>query len=86
LRIEAPQAFRTGQEDGDVNSEHRRVDGARLPWSIHIAANSPAVVRNVVARGHSDSIGCRIVVDGQVNAERISNEVNAFTYCRVNGA
>jgi hypothetical protein len=58
LRIEAPQAFGTGQGDGV----------------------------NVVAQGDSDSIGCRILVDGQVKAERISNEVNAFTYCRVNGA
>jgi hypothetical protein len=58
----------------------------RLPWSIQITANSPAVVGNVVAQGDSDSIGCRIVIDGQVKAERISNEVNAFTYCRVKGA
>jgi hypothetical protein len=70
----------------DVNSDPRRVDGARLPWSIPITANSPAVVGNVVAQGDSDSIGCRILVDGQVKAERISNEVSAFTYCRVKGA
>jgi MmpS family membrane protein len=70
----------------DVNSDPRRVDGARLPWSVQITANSPAVVGNVVAQGDSDSIGCRIVVNGQVKAERISNEVNAFTYCRGKGA
>jgi Mycobacterium membrane protein len=70
----------------DVNSDPQRVDGARLPWSIKITANSPAVVGNVVAQGDSDSIGCRILVDGQVKSERISNEVNAFTYCRVKGA
>ena len=68
-----------------LNSGHRRVDGARLPWSVHNAVNNPAVVGNVVAQGGSDSIGCRIVADGQVKAERISNEVNAFTYCRVDG-
>jgi hypothetical protein len=70
----------------DVNSDPRRVDGARLPWSIKLTASRPAVVGNVVAQGDSTSIGCRIVVDGQVKAERISNEVNAFTYCRVKGA
>ena len=70
----------------DVNSDPQRVDKARLPWSVQITANSPAVVGNVVAQGDSDSIGCRILVDGQVKAERISNEVNAFTYCRVKGA
>lgn len=70
----------------DVNSDPQRVDGARLPWAIKITTNSPSVVSNVVAQGDSNFIGCRIVVDGHVKAERISNEVNAFTYCRVKGA
>jgi hypothetical protein len=70
----------------DVNADPRRVDKARLPWTIKITTNSPTVVGNVVAQGDSNSIGCRIVVDGHVKAERISNEVNAFTYCRVKGA
>ncbi len=70
----------------DVNSDPQRVDGARLPWTIKITTDSPAVVGNVVAQGDSNSIGCLIVVDGHVKAERISNEVSAFTYCRVKGA
>ena len=70
----------------DVNSDPQRVDGARLPWTIKITTNSPAVVGNVVAQGDSNSIGCRIVVDGHVKAERISNEVNAFAYWLVKGA
>jgi Mycobacterium membrane protein len=39
-----------------------------------------------VAQGNSDSIGCRIVVDGVVKAEKVSNEVNAFTFCLVKSA
>jgi Mycobacterium membrane protein len=39
-----------------------------------------------VARGNSDSIGCRILVDDVVKAERISNEVNAYTFCLVKSA
>jgi hypothetical protein len=70
----------------DVNSDPRRVEGARLPWSLQITANAPAVMGNVVAQGDSDSIGCRIVVNGQVRVERISNEVNAYTHCLVKGA
>ena len=70
----------------DVNSEPQQVDGARLPWSLKITTNSSAVVGSIVAQGDSDSIGCRIVVDGEVKAERISNEVNAFTHCLVKGA
>jgi Mycobacterium membrane protein len=70
----------------DVNSDPRRVDRARLPWSTQIIVTSAAVLGSVVAQGDSNSIGCRILVDGLVKAERISHEVNAFTYCRVKGA
>jgi hypothetical protein len=70
----------------DVNSQPQQVDGASLPWSLKITTTSPSVVGSVVAQGDSDSIGCRIVVNGEVKAERISNEVNAFTHCLVTGA
>jgi Mycobacterium membrane protein len=53
---------------------------------LQLTANAPAVMGNVVAQGDSNSIGCRIVVNGQVKAERISNEVNAYTHCLVKGA
>jgi hypothetical protein len=69
----------------DVNSEPQQVDGARLPWSLTITTTSPAVVGSIVAQGDSDSIGCRIVVDGQLKAERISNELNAYTHCLAKG-
>ncbi|NLP98586.1 hypothetical protein HGO75_22890, partial [Mycobacterium tuberculosis] len=48
--------------------------------------NDAAVMGNIVAQGNSDSIGCRITVDGKVRAERVSNEVNAYTYCLVKSA
>lgn len=70
----------------DVNSEPQRVDGAVLPWSLHITTNDAAVMGNIVAQGNSDSIGCRITVDAKVRAERVSNEVNAYTYCLVKSA
>ena len=70
----------------DVNSQPQQVDRASLPWSLKITTASPSVVGSVVAQGDSDSIGCRIVVDGEVKAERISNEVNAYTHCLVKGA
>jgi hypothetical protein len=43
-------------------------------------------VGNIVAQGDSDSIGCRIVVDGVVKAARISHKVNAFTFCLLKAA
>lgn len=39
-----------------------------------------------MAQGNSNSIGCRIIVDGEVKAERISNEVNAYTFCLLKAA
>jgi Mycobacterium membrane protein len=65
----------------DVKADPRRVNGARLPWSAEFASTEAAAVGSVVAQGDSDSIGCRILVDGEVKAEQISNEVNAFTSC-----
>jgi hypothetical protein len=70
----------------DVNADPKRVDGAPLPWSLHITTTKAAVMGNLVAQGDSDSIGCRILVDDVVKAERISHEVNAFTFCVVKAA
>ena len=36
------------------------------PWSYHVTTIEPAVFANVVAHRDSDSIGCRIIVDGVV--------------------
>jgi len=65
----------------DVNGDPQRLDGARLPWSLQFEFTQAAVVGSVVAQGDSESIGCRIVVDGEVKAEKITHEVSAFTFC-----
>ncbi len=65
----------------DVNAAPQRVDDATLPWSYTITTTQPAVFANVVAQGNSDSIGCRITVNGEVKAERTVHEVNAYTFC-----
>ena len=70
----------------DVNSEPQRVQGAVLPWQLEIVTTLPAVVGSIMAQGDSNSIGCRIIVDGEVKAERISNEVNAYTFCLLKAA
>lgn len=70
----------------DVNIQPQQVGGARLPWSLTITTTSPAVIGKIVAQGDSNSIGCRIAVDGEVKAENISHAVNAFTHCLVRGA
>jgi hypothetical protein len=65
----------------DVNAQPQCVDDTTLPWSYQITTTQPAVFANVVAQGDSDSIGCRIIVDGVVKDERSVNNVNAYTYC-----
>jgi Mycobacterium membrane protein len=70
----------------DVNADPQRVEGAVLPWSLHITTDKAAMMGNLVAQGNSDSIGCRIMVDDEVKAERVSNQTDAYTFCVVKSA
>jgi nitrate reductase NapE component len=65
----------------DVNAQPQHVDGATLPWSYDTTTTEPAVFINVMAQGNSDSIGCRISIDGVVKDERTVNTMNAYAYC-----
>jgi nitrate reductase NapE component len=70
----------------DVDADPKRVDGARLPWTLNLTTTSPAVMGNIVAQGNSDWIQCRILVDGVQKSIKRVPEVNAFTYCVLKGA
>jgi Mycobacterium membrane protein len=70
----------------DVNGDPQLVQQANLPWSLKFATTQAAVVANIVAQGDSDSIGCRIVVDDVVKAERITHGVSALTFCLLKAA
>ena len=70
----------------DVNGDPKRVDGAHLPWSLKLETKAASVLGNLVAQGNSDSLGCRITVDGEVKDERVVNTVNAYTFCLVKSA
>ena len=65
----------------DVNAQPQHADDVPLPWSYDITTTEPAVFVNVVAQGNSDSIGCRISIDGVVKDERTVNTMNAYAYC-----
>ena len=67
----------------DVNADPRRVDGARLPWSVEFASTEATAVGSVAAQGDADSLGCRILVDGVVKAQKITHEASAFTSCKL---
>jgi hypothetical protein len=70
----------------DANGDPQHVDDAPLPWSYDISTTLPAIVGNILAQGDGNSIGCRIVVDGVVKAEKTVHETNAFTFCILKAA
>ncbi|MBO0865290.1 MAG: transport acessory protein MmpS [Mycobacterium sp.] len=70
----------------DINVQPQQVLNAPLPWSLTMITTQPGAFANLVAQGNSDSLGCRITVDGEVKDERIVNTVNAYTFCLVKSA
>jgi hypothetical protein len=70
----------------DINVQPQKVINAPLPWSLKMVTTQPGAFTNVVAQGNSDSLGCRITVDGEVKDERVVNTVNAYTFCLVKSA
>lgn len=65
----------------DVNAQPQQVKDAPLPWSFTITTTEPAVVANVVAQGNGDTLGCRIIVNGEVKDQRTVNKADAYTFC-----
>ena len=70
----------------DINVQPQKVINAALPWSLEMVTTQPGAFSNIVAQGNSDSLGCRITVDGEVKDERVVNTVNAYTFCLVKSA
>ena len=70
----------------DSNGDPQHLDGVNLPWSLEFAITAAASIGSIAAQGDSDSIGCRIIVDGVVKAEKITHEVSAFTSCLLKAA
>ena len=50
----------------DADAQPQRLDGVTLPWSFELVTTLTAVLANVMAQGDSDTIGCRITVNGEV--------------------
>ncbi|OBI85040.1 hypothetical protein A5663_01000 [Mycobacterium sp. E740] len=70
----------------DTDADPQFAEAVSLPWSQTYELTGAAVVGNLVAQGNADNIGCRIIVDGVVKAERTGEGVNAFTYCLLKAA
>ena len=65
----------------DGNGDPQRLIGAHLPWSFEYAITAATAVGNILAQGNTDSVGCRILVDGVVKSEKVVHETSAFTSC-----
>ncbi len=65
----------------NLDAEPQIARDVTLPWSLTLTTTAPAAAANIVAQGDSDTIGCRITVDGVVKDERWSNGVSAQTFC-----
>lgn len=70
----------------DVNAEPQFVKNVSLPWTLQFDIAKTTAVGSIMAQGDTNTIGCRITVDGEVKAEKTSNQVNAFTSCLLKAA
>ena len=70
----------------DLDAQPQIVRDTTLPWSLTLSTTAPAASANIVAQGDTDTIGCRILVDGVLKDEKTSSGVNAQTFCLVKSA
>jgi Mycobacterium membrane protein len=63
------------------------LEAVPLPWTLEFPITGAAGIGSIAAQGDSDSIGCRILVDGVVKDEKIeSHEASTFTACILKAA
>jgi len=65
----------------DVNAAPQQVIDASLPWRYQATTTEPAVIADLRAQGNGDTLGCRILIDGELKDERTANAVSAYTFC-----
>jgi hypothetical protein len=70
----------------DLDAQPQIARNITLPWSLTLTTTAPAASANIVAQGDTDTIGCRILVDGVLKDEKTSTGVNAQTFCLVKSA
>jgi hypothetical protein len=67
----------------NLDAEPQIARDVTLPWTLTLTTTAPAAAANIVAQGDSDTIGCRITIDGVLKDERWSSGVSAQTFCIV---
>ena len=85
------EVFGSGAAAGAVSfltadTRPAKADFSGLPWTYTMTTTAPAVIANIVAQGDSDSIGCRITVNGTVTDEQVAEGHHAQVFCLVKAA
>ncbi len=70
----------------DKKAQPEQANFTSLPWTLTLSTTVPAVIASLVAQGNSDSIGCRITVNGEVKDEKSTAGHHAQTSCLVKAA
>ena len=70
----------------DLNSAPIEVTLASLPWSHSETTMASSASLSLVAQVDGDSVGCRILVDGQVRDEQSVSHDGAAVACTVTAA
>jgi len=70
----------------DLNSQPIEVTLASLPWSHSETTMAASASLSLVAQVDGDSVGCRILVDGQVRDEHSVSHQGAAVACTVTAA
>ena len=70
----------------DLNSQPIEVTLASLPWSHSETTMASSASLSLVAQVDGDSVGCRILVDGQVRDEQSVSHEGAAVACTVTAA
>ncbi|MBS9533616.1 hypothetical protein KIH27_08460 [Mycobacterium sp. M1] len=67
----------------DLNSNPIEETLSSLPWSHSETTMSPAATLSLVSQGYGSSLGCRIIVNGEVKDEQFVAHENAAVSCTV---
>lgn len=70
----------------DENAKPQRADFTTLPWSFLVTTTLPSMFANLVAQGNSETIGCRISVNGEVRENESATGQDAQAFCLVKAA
>lgn len=70
----------------DESAQPREAHFSSLPWSFSLITTAPSVLANLIAEGDDATLGCRILVDGNVRDVHVFNDHDAMAFCLVKAA